>query len=63
PPPIVEELLTDEELPLADTKTDSRFRLSPSEVAPRAQKKGCLSTLLLFAGTGVVGAVARWLCA
>jgi eukaryotic-like serine/threonine-protein kinase len=61
PPPIVEELLTDEELPSAETKTDSRFRLSPSEVAPRAQgKKGCLSAVLLVVGAGVIGAVVKW---
>jgi len=64
PPPIVEELLTDDELPSAETKTDSRFRLSPSEVVPRAQaKKGCLSAVLLVAAAGTVGALIKWACA
>ena len=56
PPPIVEELLTEDELPAADTKTDSRFRLPPTSGEPRrAHRRGCLPVALFLGGTVLIG--------
>jgi serine/threonine protein kinase len=61
PQPIVEELLTDDELPAADTKTDSRFRLPPPSSEPRRlRNKGCLPTVLLVGGTTLIGIAIGW---
>lgn len=45
PMPIVEGNLTDDSLPIPQTKTDSRFALPSSASEPRVQKKGCLSVV------------------
>jgi hypothetical protein len=57
PLPVVEESLTDDELPVPYEKTDSRFALPPSAAQPRSHRKGCLGVLLSIASAIAIGLV------
>jgi serine/threonine protein kinase len=56
PLPIVEQSLTDDDLPVSTEKTDSRFALPPSASEPRPRQRGCLNVLVTIGAAVIVAA-------